>query len=400
MEVSLLAKQITDQVTWVGKVDWELTRFHGDEYSTHRGSSYNAYLVRDQKTVLIDTIWKPFDKEFVRNLAQVVDLHKIDAIVCNHAEIDHSGSLCELMREIPDTPIYCTANGVKILKGHYHQDWNFIPVKTGDTLVTGDQKLIFIEAPMLHWPDTMFTYLTGESILFSNDGFGQHFASEMLYNDCVDQDELFDEAIKYYANILTPFNSQVTKKINEILALNLPVKMICPSHGIIWRDNPVQIIETYLKWAASYQENQITLVYDSMWGSTGKMAESIARGIEQADPTIVVKLFNSARTDKNDIIREVFKSKAILVGSATINNGLLFSIGGIGEMLHGLKFKNKKAAAFGSYGWSGEAVKQITSLLSNAGFTIINEGIRALWVPDESAEATCEAFGKAFAQSI
>lgn len=395
-----MSKKVTDKVTWVGKTDWELARFHGDEYSTHRGSSYNAYLVRDRKTILIDTIWNPFDKEFVRNLAQVVDLHKIDAIVCNHAEIDHSGSLQELMREIPDTPIYCTASGMKILKGHYHLDWNFIPVKTGDTLETGDQKLIFVEAPMLHWPDTMFTYLTGENILFSNDGFGQHFASEMLYNDCVDQGELFGEAIKYYANILTPFSSQVTKKINEILALNLPVKMICPSHGIIWRDNPVQIIETYLKWAANYQENQITLVYDSMWGSTGKMAESIARGIQEVDPGTTIKLFNAARTDKNDIITEIFKSKAILVGSATINNGLLYSISGIAEMMRGLKFKNKKAAAFGSYGWSGEAVGQISSLLGSAGFTVVNEGIRSLWVPDESAEAACEAFGKSFALSL
>ncbi|MDW7658388.1 MAG: flavodoxin domain-containing protein, partial [Bacillota bacterium] len=187
---------------------------------------------------------------------------------------------------------------------------------------------------------------------------------------------------------------------NEILALNLPVKMICPSHGVIWRENPVQIIETYLKWADNYQENQITLIYDSMWGSTGKMAESIARGIHQADPETTIKLYNAAKTDKNDIIKEIFKSKAILVGSATINNGLLYSISGICEMIRGLKFKNKKAAAFGSYGWSGEAVKQINNLLSSAGFTVVNEGIRTLWVPDASAETTCEEFGIAFAQSL
>jgi len=176
--------------------------------------------------------------------------------------------------------------------------------------------------------------------------------------------------------------------------------MICPSHGIIWRDNPVQIIETYLKWAADYQENQITLIYDSMWGSTGKMAQAIAQGVQQADPDTTVKLFNAARTDKNDIITEIFKSKAILVGSATINNGLLFSISGLLEMMRGLKFKNKRAAAFSSYGWSGEAVKQISGLLSSAGFAVVNEGIRALWVPDESVEITCEAYGKAFAQSL
>lgn len=391
---------LTPKVTWVGKVDWELVRFHGDEYSTHHGSSYNAYLVRDQKSVLIDTVWQPFASEFVQNLKKTVDLQEIDAIVCNHAEIDHSGALNELMLEIPDTPIYCTANGVKILRGHYHQDWNFVTVKTGDTLEIGESKLVFLEAPMLHWPDTMFTYLTGENILFSNDGFGQHYASEMLYNDCVSQGELFQEAIKYYANILTPFSSQVTKKINEVLALNLPLSMICPSHGIIWRDNPAQIIEKYLAWASAYKENQITLVYDSMWGSTRKMAEAITRGITRTDPDVTVKLLNIAREDKNDAICEIFKSKAILVGSSTINNGLLFSVGGLLEMIHGLKFKDKYAAAFGSYGWSGEAVKKIGSLLQNAGFTLVNEGIRTLWVPDVDADLACENFGEAFAKAV
>lgn len=392
--------ELTSKVTWVGKVDWELVRFHGDEYSTHHGSSYNAYLVRDHKTVLIDTVWQPYAAEFIQNLKKTVDLQQIDAIVCNHAEIDHSGGLSELMREIPDTPIYCTANGVKILRGHYHKDWNFVTVKTGDSLETGESKLVFLEAPMLHWPDTMFSYLTGENILFSNDGFGQHYASEMLYNDCVNQGELFQEAIKYYANILTPFSSQVTKKINEVLALNLPLSMICPSHGIIWRDNPAQIIEKYLAWASGYKENQITLVYDSMWGSTRRMAEAITRGITRTDPEVTVKLLNIAREDKNDVICEIFKSKAILVGSSTINNGLLFSVGGLLEMIHGLKFKDKYAAAFGSYGWSGEAVKKIGSLLQNAGFTLVNEGLRTLWVPDEAAELACETFGEAFAKAV
>ncbi len=395
-----MGKQLTKKVTWVGKVDWALTRFHGDEYSTNKGSSYNSYLVRDQKTVLIDTVWQPFDNEFVRNLKQEIDLGKIDYIVANHAEIDHSGALAELLREIPGTPVYCTANGIKSLKGHYHQDWNFVPVKTGDTLDLGESKLVFVEAPMLHWPDSMFTYLTGENILFSNDAFGQHYASESLYNDTVDRAELYHEAIKYYANILTPFSPLVTRKINEVLGFGLPVSMICPSHGVIWRDDPTQIVTQYLKWADNYQENQITLVYDSMWESTRKMAESIIRGIRSADPDVTVKLFNSAREDKNDIITEIFKSKAILVGSSTINNGYLNSIGGLLEMVRGLKFKGKKAAAFGSYGWSGEAVKQITEHLAHAGFGIVNDGIRSLWVPDASAEQDCVAFGEQFVKAI
>ncbi|UZT81598.1 anaerobic nitric oxide reductase flavorubredoxin [Caproicibacterium sp. BJN0003] len=396
-----MGKKLTDKVSWVGKIDWELKKFHGNEYSTHRGSSYNSYLVRDRKTALIDTVWQPFDKEFVARLKQEIDLKSIDYIVMNHNEIDHSGALPELMREIPDKPIYCTANGKKIIQGHYHHpEWNFVTVKTGDTLDLGDSKLIFVEAPMLHWPDTMFSYLTGENVLFSNDAFGQHYATESLYNDTVDQGELLAEALKYYANILTPFSAFVTKKIHEVLGLNLPLSMICPSHGVIWRDNPARIVEQYLKWADSYQENQITLVYDTMWNSTRKMAEAIADGIRQADPAVKVKLMNTAKRDKNDVVTEVFRSKAVLVGSPTINNGYLFSIGGIMEMMRGLKFKKKKAAAFGSYGWSGEAVKQLTKALGDGDFEVVNEGHRALWIPDEAELAACREYGKQFAEAL
>jgi flavorubredoxin len=392
-----MTKRITDKVTWVGKIDWELQRFHGDEYSINRGSSYNSYLIRDEKVALIDTVWEPFDEEFVTNLKKEIDLDKIDFIIANHGEIDHSGALAALMREIPDTPIYCTANGEKSIKGQFHQDWNFVNVKTGDTIDLGESKLIFLEAPMLHWPDTMFCYLTGENILFSNDGFGQHYASESLFNDTVCQSELYDEAIKYYANILTPFSSFVTKKINEILGMNLPIDMICPSHGVVWRDNPTQIVEKYLEWADDYSENQITLVYDTMWDGTRKMAVAIAKGIELADPNVKIKLYNAAKTDKNDILTEVFKSKTIVVGSPTINNGLLYSIAGILEMIRGLKLKGKKAAAFGCYGWSGESIKLITAALKESKFEIINDGLRTKWVPDEDATDVCIEFGKEIA---
>lgn len=395
-----MTKKLTEKVTWVGKTDWELMKFHGDEYSTHRGSSYNAYLVRDRKTALIDTVWQPFDREFVARLKQEIDLGEIDYIIANHSEVDHSGALAELMREIPDTPIYCTRNGARILKGHYHKDWNFVTVKTGDTLDLGDSKLVFVEAPMLHWPDSMFTYMTGENILFSNDAFGQHYATESLYDDAVDQAELFHEALKYYANILTPFSPLVTKKIHEVLGFNLPLNMICPSHGVIWRNNPVRIVEQYLAWAADYQENQVAIVYDTMWNSTRIMAESIADGIRKADPSVTVKLMNAAKEDKNDIITEVFRSKAILMGSSTINNGHLYAIGGLMEMIKGLKFKNKAAAAFGSYGWSGEAVKQLTEGLEKAGFRIVDEGRRALWVPDEAERAACVEYGAKFIAAL
>ncbi len=270
--------KIKNNVDWIGIIDWELKKFHGNEYSIDRGSTYNSYLIRERKNVLIDTVWKPFSKVFVENLESEIDLHKIDYIIANHVEIDHSGALSELMEKVPDTPIYCTANGVKSLKGHFHKDWNFHPVKTGDSLDIGNgKKIIFVEMRMLHWPDSMADYLTGDNILFSNDAFGQHYANNLFFNDLVDQGELYQECIKYYANILTPFSEFVAKKINEILGLKIPIDIIATSHGVIWRDNPTQIMEKYLQWANNYQENQITILYDTMCEGTRVMAENIAR---------------------------------------------------------------------------------------------------------------------------
>ena len=398
-----MSKIITNNITWVGKVDWELTMFHGNELSTKRGSSYNAYLVRGlKKTVLLDTVWGPYDKEFVSRLKEEVPLDQIDAIIMQHNETDHSGALAELMREIPDTPIYCTAKGEAILRGHYHKDWNFVNVKTGDVLeLGGDERLTFIEAPMLHWPDTMFTYYNGGGgVLFSNDGFGQHYASENLFNDEVPKCEMMYEALKYYANILSTYSPMVSRKVKEILAMNLPLAMICPSHGVIWRKEPAQIVEKYLQWSDSYQEDQVTIVYDTMWNSTRLMAEAIARGIKAQAPATTVKIFNAAKEDKNDILTEVFRSKAVLVGSPTINYGYSYAVAGILEMLKGMRLKKKKAAAFGSYGWSGEGAKLISAALTEAGFEVADEGCRTLWVPYEKALKEAEEYGKAFALKL
>lgn len=389
-----MSKKINDKILWVGKTDWELKKFHGDEFTTVKGSSYNSYLIRDEKTVLIDTVWLPYDREFVKDLKKEIDLNQIDYIIIQHGEVDHSGALVELMKEIPNTPIYCTANAIKSIKGQYHQDWNYVPVKTGDKLNIGENTLTFIEAPMLHWPDTMFTYMDKEEILFSNDGFGQHLASEYLYADEVDQADLFNQALTYYANILAPFGMMVKNKINEILNMNFPIKMICPSHGLIWRKDPTQIVNKYLEWADSYKENQITIIYDTMWNSTRKMAEAIAKGIKNVDKEVEVKLMNTSKDDKTDVLTEVFKSKTILVGSPTVNNGYLHSIAGILEMIKGMKLKGKKAAAFGSYGWSGEAVKQITEELKKSGLEILNDGIRVEWTPGVEMENKCIEFGE------
>jgi len=390
-------KEIKKNVYWVGKVDWEIREFHGAEYSTHRGTSYNSYLVKDEKTALIDTVWSPFGIEFVEHLERHDSLGNIDYVIAQHAEIDHSGALAELMERIPDTPVYCSKNGVKSLRGHFHKDWNFVPVKTGDKLSLGRKELIFIEAPMLHWPDSMFSYLTEENILFSNDAFGQHLATELLYNDLVDQAELFQECIKYYANILTPFSGLVEKKIEEVKGLDVPVSMICPSHGVIWRDDPLQIVGKYLDWSKNYRENQITIAYDTMWNGTRTMAEAIVKGIRSADDKVAVKLFNISHSDKNDIVTEVFKSKALLVGSPTINRGPLSAVAGFLEQIRGLRFKEKKAAAFGTYGWSGESVAMISKGLEDAGFALMGSGLKATWNPSEESLKECHDFGKEIA---
>lgn len=396
-----MKKQIKNNVSWVGKVDWELLKFHGDDYSTHKGSTYNSYLIEEEKTVLIDTVWMPFADEFVANLQKEIDLNKIDYIVVNHGEVDHSGSLPALMKLIPDKPIYCTANAVKSLKGQYHQDWDFHVVKTGDKIDVGNGKeLIFVEMSMLHWPDSMACYLTKDNILFSNDAFGQHYATEKLFNDLVDQCELFNECIKYYANILTPFSAILRKKLAEVISLGLQIDIIATSHGVIWRDKPMQIVEKYAKWADDYQENQISVIYDTMWNGTKELAERIAEGIGLADTDVTVKLFNLAKNDDNDVITEVFKSKTVVVGSPTVGNSVLHSVAGFMHLMKGLKFKNKKAAAFGCYGWSGEGTKVILDSMKNAGFELIDEeGLRNSWNPSESVKEEAVRFGMKIAKA-
>ena len=388
-----MRKHVKGNVSWVGYIDWELESFHGDDYSIMNGSSQNAYLIEEEKTVLVDTVWTPHRFDFVENLKREIDLSKIDFIIANHGECDHSGALTALMAEIPETPIYCTANAVKSLEGQYgKRGWNFNVVKTGDSLeIGGGKKLVFVEMRMLHWPDSMAAYMTGDNILFSNDAFGQHFAVEELFNDKADQCLLYKEALKYFVNILNPFVPMLTKKLSELGGMNLDIDIIAPSHGAIWRENPMQIVEKYALWANAYQENQITVLYDTMWEGTAKIAHRIAEEISRQSPETVVKVFNIAKSDKNETMTEVFKSKAIAVGSPTVGNSILSSVAGWVEFLKQLKFKNKKAAAFGCYGWSGESVKILAQLLKDAGFSVIDENIRSLWNPNDEVFAQVPA---------
>ncbi len=392
-----MVEQIKDGVYWVGIVDWGLRHFHGHELSTHRGSTYNAYLIRDEKTVLVDTVWNPYDEEFLARIGEVVDPSEIDIVVANHSESDHSGGLPAVMRAAPDAEVVVSKHGRNSIPGHYHEDWNFRVVETGDTIDIGENELVFVEAPMLHWPDSMFTYLTGKNILMPNDAFGQHYATAYRFNDQVNQEELYQEALKYYVNILTPFSALVRKKIEQLQELDLPVDIIAPSHGVIWRDDPMQIVQKYQEWAAQEPEPYAAILYDTMWDATRRMAEAIGEGL--ADEGVDNKVIHMAVTDRNDALVEVFKARTVVLGSPTLNNGVLPTIAPILEDLRGLKFHNKQGAAFGSYGWSGESVELIEEHMENCGIPLVREGIKCQWQPDEDDLEACRKFGAELAEA-
>ena len=393
-----MVTELTKGVYWVGVVDWGIRHFHGHELSTHRGTTYNSYLIVDEKIALVDTVWGPFQERVLENIRRVIDPAKIDIVVANHSEPDHSGGLPAVMRQTPQATVVVSPRGEESVEGHYHQPWKFRKVKTGEKISLGGCEMVFVEAPMLHWPDSMFTYLTGKEILMPNDAFGQHYATAFRFNDQVNQEELYTEALKYYANILTPFSSLVTKKIEEVLALKLPVKMIAPSHGVIWRQDPLQIVKKYQEWAAQVPEKFAVIFYDTMWEGTRRMGEAVGEGL--AAEGVPFKLFPMAISDRNDVITEVFKSKAVIVGSPTLNQGLIPTITPILEDLKGLKFQNKIGAAFGSYGWSGESVKLIEEHLTRCKIPLAAQGVRAKWQPKPADLEECRKLGRAAAKAI
>ena len=393
--------EIKKNIFWTGIKDWGLRHFHGHELSTHRGSTYNSYLIKDAKTVLIDTVWDPYKAEFVEKLDKEVGLGNIDMIVINHSEPDHGGSLEHLLDRLPsrDIPIYCTKNGADIIKKHFHrEDMNFQIVKTGDSINIGNYELVFVEMQMLHWPDSMLTYVKGAATVLSNDAFGQHYAGISLFNDEVDSCELYEEAIKYYANILTPFSPLIKKKVEQIKAMGLPIEMIAPSHGIIWRKDPMQIVDKYYEWAQDYNEGFAAIIYDTMYDATRTMAEAIAAGLENKG--VRYKLFNVAQNDQSDLLTDIFKAKGVIIGSCTVNNTVLRPTAGLLEEIKGHKFKGKLGAGFGSYGWSGEAHKIISTSLGNAGFKIPQEPLGFKYRLTDNELEQSVAFGESFAQAM
>jgi anaerobic nitric oxide reductase flavorubredoxin len=383
-------------ITWVGVVDWNIRDFHG--YETRRGTTYNAYLIEDEKTSLIDTVKHTFSGELLRKIREITDLEKLDYLVINHVEMDHSSSLPIIAKEAKNATIIASQRGKDAIIEHYGQDFNIQTVKTGDELKLGKRTLRFVEAPMLHWPDSMFTYVVEDKILMPNDAFGQHYASFERFDDEVDTHVLIEEATTYYANILMPFAPLITRKIQEVIQMGIPIAMIAPSHGIIWRSDPSKIIKAYLDWSAPISKNKVVIVYDTMWGSTEKMAKAIAEGA--ASKKVEVKLMKLRAANRTEVMTEILDAKAVVVGSPTLNNGMFPTLGSLLTYATGLRPKGKLWSFFGSYGWGGGAVKNMTEMARKAGFEVYEPTVEVKYVPDDEDLKTCFEFGQQIATKI
>ncbi|HNX68985.1 MAG TPA: flavodoxin domain-containing protein [Candidatus Omnitrophota bacterium] len=382
----------------VGAIDWDARHFHGHTYSIKRGTTYNAYLIVDEKITLIDTVYGPFAGEMIEKIREILPPEKIDTIIVNHAETDHSGALPALMKFCPKAKLYGTARCRAAIEGYYHQKWDFQEVKTGDKLNLGKRNLMFVEAAMIHWPDSMFTCLIEDQILFSNDGFGQHYASSERFDDEVPNAVLMEEAERYYANILWPFSGLIAKKLEEIEQFKVPVKMIATAHGISWRKDPGQILAAYKRWAQNTTKQKIVVVYETMWGSTAKMAHKIAEGITEEG--VSVEMFDAAQSDRSDIIYQMFEAKGYVIGSSNHDSGILPSIGSVLEFLKGLKPKNRIGCAFGSYGWSGVVGQKLETLLKEIGIELTQPSVTVQYAPDEAALRRCYELGREFARRV
>jgi len=390
--------EIVKDIFWVGAIDWNVRSFHGHTYSTSRGTTYNAYLILDEKIALVDTVYGPFAQEMIERIRQIIPPEKIDYIIANHVETDHSGALPAITKLCPKAKVLGTQKCKEGLHKHYYGNWEFGVVKTGDRIELGKKTLTFLEAPMLHWPDSMFTYCPQNELLMPNDAFGQHYATSARFDDEVDQCSLMQEAAKYYANILWPLSPLVLRKIEEVQKLNLAIKMIAPSHGIIWRRDPGKIVNAYLSWANNEARPKVVIAYETMWGSTEKMAARIAQGL--IDSGLEVRLFDVSVADRTEVIKEMLDSKGYLIGSSTHDNGMLPSIAGFMEFFKGLKPKNRIACVFGSYGWGGGAVKELEGVLRESGVEIAQPGLAFQYFPDENEFRLCYEYGKAFANKV
>jgi flavorubredoxin len=388
--------EIADGLLWVGAIDWNIRDFHG--YSTKQGSTYNAYLILDEKITLVDTVKKEFADELIQSISDVVDPKKIDYVISNHTEMDHSGGLARVMHKVgEDKPLFCSRVGHKNLSRHFTQKWNYQPVENGGELSLGKRTLTFLETRMLHWPDSMFTYLKEDKILLSSDAFGQHYASFERFDDEIG-DAITPHARKYFANILLPYAPLILKLVDQVTEMGLEIDMICPDHGIIWREDPMKIIHSYVEWSLQKPKRKALIIYDTMWHSTEAMANAIAEGLHEKGVEATPMHLRSWH--RSDVITEVLDAGAIIVGSPTLNNGLFPTVSDFLTYMKGLKPKDKVGAAFGSYGWSGESTKLISKELEAMKFKVIDPEIKIQYVPDSEGLGACREFGRTIAQHL
>lgn len=371
------AKEIKPGIYWVGAIDWDLRNFHG--YLTQRGSTYNSYLIVDEKITLVDNVKSYKVEEQLRRISSIVDPCKIDYIVQNHIEMDHSGSLPKIMESCPNATVYASPKGIEGLKMHYKKDWNFQIVKSGDTLNLGTRNLHFVQTPMVHWPDNMVSYCPEEKLLFSNDAFGQHIASSERFDGEYPLNVMMHEAAKYYANIVMPYGRQVAKALEVVVGLD--IEIICPSHGLILKDYIPEILARYKKWCANEVEEKALVIYDTMWGSTETIANEIQDAFDKKG--YKTRMFNLQHTHISDIMTEILMTKYICVGSPTLNNNMLPTVASFLTYLKGLAPKNRIAMAFGSYGWGGQSVGMVENSLKECGFDLL-EQIRMQYIPDQT----------------
>ncbi|MEE9150323.1 MAG: FprA family A-type flavoprotein [Thermoplasmata archaeon] len=369
--------EIKPDIYWVGGIDWDLRNFHG--YLTPRGTTYNAYLILDEKIVLVDTVKHYLFDEMLSRIKEIIDPSKIDYVVSNHVEMDHSGSLPKIHKLAPKARIITSPKGEKGLRRHYKKDWDFQVVKSGETLNIGKRTLHFVHTPMVHWPDNMVTYIPDDKLLLPNDAFGQHIASSERFDDEIGWDILMYEAGKYYANIVMPYGDQAKKAIDALSGLD--IDMIAPSHGVIWRSFIPKIVSEYGKWANYETEDKALIVYDSMWGSTEKIAHKLREGLRERN--IHVTMRNLKTTHISDVVSDVLTSKMIIIGSPTFNNGMLPSVGGFLTYIKGLRPRKRIGYAFGSYGWSGQAMGQIENVMKELKWELPMEGINLNYIPDD-----------------
>ncbi len=395
------AIEIKPNIYWVGAIDWAVRDFHG--YVTPRGTTYNNYLIMDEEVTLLDTVKYDFVDVTIDNIKSITDPSKIVNIVINHIEPDHASGLGEVMELTPDATIYLTKRGKEGLDRHFDtSNWKFKTVKTGDTIRIGKYTLTFIETPMLHWPDSMMTYIKEANLLISQDAFGQHLASSARFDDeyatCASMAELEDATIDYYANILMPFGRLIISKIEEMRRLGLKIDMITPDHGVIWRSNPEKVLNIYLDMAKGKTDLRITIIYDTMWHSTEKMTLPISQGIREEG--IDCKVIKLRATPMSVAIKEFWRSRGCLVGSPTLNNLLYPSVAEFLTHLKGLRPKNRIAGAFGSYGWGGGAVKAAYDEFRQMGLELFEPGLQIQYKPDLNDEKSCFEFGREFAKRV